>query len=359
MNIKRWPAIVVAVLLLIACGSPSVQTVARVDNVILTRQDLDQRIARIQKGLQAQPAQTQQPSTLDIERAIVGQFVQQNITLNVARQRGISITDKEVDNLINQFRTSISQSGGGTLDDAVQNQLGLPGGDSSEFRQFATSFVARQKLGETLVTTDTVRQQVTDQVMAEANKQVDQVHAAHILVETEADAQKVLDRLAQGQKFEDLAKELSKDTGSATNGGDLGWAQRGQFVPEFEKTIFDELKPGETTKTPVKSQYGYHIIKVIERAQRPSMTPEQAKQTIDQQISQQLSTQRQQALQKLIDDETAKAKSEGRLQAPDYPTPTPAPQPTEAPAPPGQAAGTPGPEQPTAAPGQTQPTTQP
>lgn len=358
MNIKRWMAIIGALLVLVACGTPVAQSVARVDNVILTRQDLDQRIARIQKGLQAQATQGQQqappPSPLEIERALVGQFVQQNLTLNVARQRGVSIADKDVDAQIAQFSASIGQSGS-TLDEAVQGQLGLPGGDSSEFRQFVSSFVARQRLGETLVTTDTVRQQVTDQVMGEANKTVDQVRAAHILVKTEDEAKQVLDRLAKGEQFDALAKELSQDTGSAPNGGDLGWASRGKFVAEFEKAIFDDLKPGELTKTAVKSQFGYHIIKVIERAQRPAMTPEQAQQTIEQSISQQLGTQRQQALQKLLDDERAKAKSEGRLVEPDYPTPTPAPAPTTAPEPaaPAPQDGT------TVAPEQVQPTAQP
>lgn len=352
MNIKRWMAIIGALLVLVACGSPVAQSVARVDNVMLTRQDLDQRIARIQKGLQAQPTQGTPPSQLDIERALVGQFIQQNLTLNIARQRGITISDKEIDDQIAQFRSSIGQNGS-TLDNAVQGQLGLPSGDSTEFRQFVSSFVARQRLGATLVTTDTVRQQVTDQVMAEANKTTDQVHAAHILVKTEAEAQQVIDRLNKGEQFDALAKELSQDPGSATSGGDLGWASRGQFVEAFDKAIFDELKPGEVTKTPVQTEYGYHVIKVIERAQRPAMTQEQAQQAIEQSLSQQISTQRQQAVNKLIDDEHQKAKAEGRLVEPDYPAategPTAPPEPT-APAPP---------ERPTLAPSQAQPTAQP
>lgn len=359
MNIKRWTAVVVAALVLVACGSPAVETVARVDNVVLSRQELDQRIARIQKGLQSQPAQGQQPSTQDIERQLVSGpngFVYQNLVLGLAHQRGITIEDKAVDDLIGQFRTSIGQSGNMTLDDAVQGQLGLPGAESSEFRQFVSSLLAQQKLGETLVTTDTVRQQVTDQIMAEASQKTEQVHSAHILVETQEQAQQVLDRLAKGEKFEDLAKELSKDTGSAANGGDLGWVGKGQFVPEFEKAIFEDLQPGEITKTPVQSQFGYHIIKVIERGERASMTEEQAQQLIEQSIGQQLQSQRQDALNKLIDAERTKAKAEGRLVEPTYPEPTPAP--SEQP----QSNGPP--EQPTVEPAQptgatAQPTTAP
>lgn len=352
MNIKRWMTIILAALVLVACGTPTSPTVARVDNVTLTRQELDQRIDRIMKAQQGQTQQ--QVSRLDLERAIVGQFVRQNITLGLARQRGIAITDQAIDTQIEQFRTNITQSGSTTLEDAVTGQLGLSGSNSPDFRQFVSWYLVQQQLGQTLVTTDTVRQQVTDQVMAEAHKTSDQVHSAHILVDTEAEAQQVLDRLAKGEKFEDLAKQLSKDTGSATNGGDLGWVGRGQFVPEFEKAIFDDLKPGETTKQPVKSQFGYHIIKVIERAERPAMTDEQAQQLIEQTVASQLQNDRQTALQKLIDDETAKAKAEGRLIQPDYPTPTPEPtQPPVTPEPQQQPA-----TQPTGEPA-TQPTSQP
>lgn len=63
--------------------------------------------------------------------------------------------------------------------------------------------------------------------------------------------------------FAALAKQYSDDTGSKDQGGDLGWASKGQFVPEFEKALFDQLKDGQITPQPVKSQYGYHIIKRI------------------------------------------------------------------------------------------------
>jgi parvulin-like peptidyl-prolyl isomerase len=167
-----------------------------------------------------------------------------------------------------------------------------------------------------------VRQQITDEIRPRLEQKTDQVHAAHILVETEEEAQQVLDRLAQGEQFEALASELSKDTGTAANGGDLGWVQKGQTVPEFEKAIFEDLKPGEITETPVQTQFGYHIIKVIERGERASITEEEAAQLIESNIEAQLRNQRQQALQQLIEEERAKARNEGRLVEPDYPDPT-------------------------------------
>ena len=350
MYLKRWMIGLVVALVLVACGSPAVQAVARVDNVTLTRQDLDQRITRIEQAFQKQPTQGQAPSRLDIEKQLVSGpngFIEQNLLLSLAKQKGVAVSDKEIDAIIGQFRAQIAQSGGGqSFDEVVQGALGLPGGDSSEFRQFASFFVARQKLAETLVTTDTVRQQVTDQVMAEASKQVLKGTVAHILIsvpegaDAAADtaaktkAEQVIERLNKGEDFAALAKELSDDPGSKDNGGVYENITQGQFVPEFDKAMFQDLKPGETTKTPVKTQFGYHIIKLISRSEGPAMTQEQAQQAIEQNIGQQLQQSRNDALQKLLDEERAKAKQEGRLVEPDYPEPTAAPQqaaPTNAP----------------------------
>lgn len=85
-------------------------------------------------------------------------------------------------------------------------------------------------------------------------------HARHILVENEADAKAIITKLKGGAKFDDLAKQ-SKDPGSAANGGDLGWADPEGFVPEFSKAM-TSLQKGAITETPVKTQYGYHVIKL-------------------------------------------------------------------------------------------------
>jgi parvulin-like peptidyl-prolyl isomerase len=324
---------VVTALALAACGSPVVgAAVARVDNVILSQQELDQRVKLAQEAStalatkQGQPA----PSEDQLKRTLVEQFVQENLVLNIARQRGVAINDKDVDELISQIRQNIQSNPAGlTIEDAVHAQLGLPGVEAPEFRQFISSLVAQRKLAETLVTTDTVRQDLTTQMMAQANQKSDQVHAAHILVETEDEAKKVLERLAKGEQFDALAKELSKDPGSGANGGDLGWIQKGQTVPEFDKAIFEDLKPGETTKTAVKTNFGYHIIKVLEREQRAAMTEEQAKQAIEQGIEQELQSRRSQALQQLIAGEREKAKAENRLVEPNYPDPTAEPAPAQ------------------------------
>lgn len=84
--------------------------------------------------------------------------------------------------------------------------------------------------------------------------------ARHILVEKEADAKAIIAKLKTGAKFEDLAKQ-SKDPGSAANGGDLGWAPASTYVKEFGDALA-KLKKGETTQTPVKTQFGWHVIRL-------------------------------------------------------------------------------------------------
>lgn len=93
-----------------------------------------------------------------------------------------------------------------------------------------------------------------------------EVRARHILVKTEDEAKAIIKKLEGGAKFEDLAKESSTD-GSAAQGGDLGYFGEGMMVPEFEKAAF-ALEVGGYTKEPVKSQFGYHIIKLEDKRQQ-------------------------------------------------------------------------------------------
>lgn len=98
-------------------------------------------------------------------------------------------------------------------------------------------------------------------------KTPERVTASHILITNESDeqaketAEKVRDRLVKGEKFEDLAHEFSADPGSAKKGGDLGVFGRGQMVPEFEAAVFSLEKAGSLSQ-PVKTQFGYHIIRL-------------------------------------------------------------------------------------------------
>lgn len=98
-------------------------------------------------------------------------------------------------------------------------------------------------------------------------KPEDEVQARHILVSSEDEAKKMLGRVEAGEDFAQLAKENSGDAGSKTQGGMLGYFGKGQMVPQFEEAAF-ALKKGEVSK-PVQSQFGWHVIKVEDRRQKP------------------------------------------------------------------------------------------
>lgn len=110
--------------------------------------------------------------------------------------------------------------------------------------------------------------------------------ARHILVEKEDEAKALIADIKKGAKFEDLAKKASKDPGSGANGGDLDWAAAGSYVPEFSGAM-TKLEKGQMTDTPIKSQFGFHIIRVddVREAQLPKL--EEVKPQISQQLQQQ------------------------------------------------------------------------
>jgi peptidyl-prolyl cis-trans isomerase C len=99
-------------------------------------------------------------------------------------------------------------------------------------------------------------------------------HVHHILVKTEAEAKKLIADLGKKAKFEDLAKKYSLDPGSAKNGGALDWSDRRAFVKEFSDALVS-MKKGETSTTPVKTQFGYHIIR-LDDTRQPKLPPLEA-----------------------------------------------------------------------------------
>jgi len=126
-------------------------------------------------------------------------------------------------------------------------------------------------------TTDEAMKKVYD----EASKQIaseQEVHARHILVETEDEAKSVAEELKKGADFAELAKKKSKDPG-ASDGGDLGFFTKEQMVPEFSAVAF-ALEPGKISD-PVKSQFGWHIIKVEEKRDRKPPSFDQVRSQIE------------------------------------------------------------------------------
>lgn len=181
--------------------------------------------------------------------------------------------DELLDQLIQ--RELVVQQGlkeGATVDDAVvaeqlnQIKQQQAGGDPAQFE----AFLAQTKIGsEENLTRLLGHDQIIEQMILKYTT-AEQVHARHILLSTEnisdtatikTEAEALLKQLEDGGDFAALAGERSDDPGSAANGGDLGWALRGMYVPEFDAAVF-AMQPGE--RRLVETQFGFHIIEVVE-----------------------------------------------------------------------------------------------
>ncbi|HKS17647.1 MAG TPA: peptidylprolyl isomerase [Bradyrhizobium sp.] len=155
--------------------------------------------------------------------------------------------------------------------------------NTDDFKKRLT-FVRSRLLMDSLLATEgkaATNDDAMKKVYEEASKQItgeQEVHARHILVETEDEAKAVKAELDKGADFAELAKKKSKDPG-ASDGGDLGFFTKEQMVPEFSTVAFT-LEPGKISD-PVKSQFGWHIIKVEEKRSRQAPAFDQVKGQIE------------------------------------------------------------------------------
>ncbi len=173
-----------------------------------------------------------------------------------AKKQKVTVSEKDIQNELNKY---YEQYGGEEAFNQVLAQNGLT------LDEVKKELVVNVKVTKLLKSRISVSEDEIKNYFEE-NKatfaQEKQVKASHILVDTEEKANEIKDKLAKGEDFAKLAKDNSKDTGSKENGGDLGFFGTGQMVKEFEEAAF-ALKAGEISE-PVKTQFGYHIIKVTE-----------------------------------------------------------------------------------------------
>jgi peptidyl-prolyl cis-trans isomerase C len=140
-----------------------------------------------------------------------------------------------------------------------------------------------------------------------------EIRAAHILVKTEDEAKAIIEQINKGADFAQLAKEKSIDTQSGKDGGELGWFSKDTMVKEFSDAAF-AMQRGDVSKTPVKSQFGWHIIKIEDSRMQIPPTLDQRKDEIRQVLA-------QEAAHKLVQDLIAGAKVD--YSKPDYKVPAP------------------------------------
>jgi len=160
-------------------------------------------------------------------------------------------------------------------------------GDSPEFKRKLAYFRDKLLLDDYLeqeakrAVTPEAEHAIFDQTV-KLMKPEEEVHARHILVDNEGDAKKIAARIKGGEDFAKVAAETSKDPGSKAEGGDLGWFTKERMVPDFANAAF-AMKPGQVSD-PVKSQFGWHVIKVEEKRTKPQPSFDELKDQIDQHI---------------------------------------------------------------------------
>jgi peptidyl-prolyl cis-trans isomerase C len=170
-------------------------------------------------------------------------------------------------------------------------------------KQAESEFVAEayvRKAIQPKITEDKIKQKYEE--LAAKYKPQDEVRASHILVKTEDEANDILKQLKGGADFAKLAGEKSQDKGSAKQGGDLGYFPQGAMVKPFADAAFG-MKPGDVSEKPVKTDFGYHIIKVVDRRKSAAPPLSEVHDQIANQIGQEMTAE-------LVKDIEAKAKIE-------------------------------------------------
>ncbi|MFO7173530.1 MAG: peptidylprolyl isomerase [Bacillota bacterium] len=212
--------------------------VATVNGEVITKQEL-------YDALVAQGG----PQTL--ERLIQDRLVRQE-----ARKAGVTVTAGEVQAEIDKIK---EQMGGEAQFQFVLGQYGMT---LEDLKQRVETNLYIKKILE-----PQIRQELTEEKLRqyfEEHKEDYEFRARHILVETEEEANQIVEQLKAGADFAALAKEKSKDTASAVKGGDLGFFGRGEMVPEFEEAVLTAPVGGDPQV--VKSAYGYHVVQVLMRS---------------------------------------------------------------------------------------------
>ncbi len=196
-----------------------------------------------------------------------------------SKAKNITITDADIDKELQKY---IEQYGGQA---AFEQALASSGYTMDAIKKNVKMNLTMVKLLEPEITiTDDELQKYFDENKSSFD-QPEKVKASHILVDTEEKAKEVKDKLAAGEDFAKLAAEYSSDTGTKDNGGDLGFFGKGEMVPEFEQVAFT-LEVGQVSE-PVKSDYGYHIIKVVEKQAAKEATFEASKAEVKDAVLQQ------------------------------------------------------------------------
>lgn len=265
-SLRPIVAAMLAAALLAACGGGGVPSgaVATVNGTEIPR-DLVERIVTAQmEGPQVPPDdEGREEAEAEVQRNVLTTLIAVEIVEQLAAGQDVEPSQEELEE---EFAAQIELAGGEEAFDGFLDTIGLT---EEEYRDVIVADLARREAIAaefgTEVSDDEVREAYEQQLEGSVNSR-------HILVESEDEAEEVLARLEDDEDFAELAVELSIDPGSGEQGGDLGPASPDQFVEEFGDALRDN-DPG-TVVGPVETEFGFHVIEVLEDPDFEELEPE-------------------------------------------------------------------------------------
>lgn len=290
--------------------------VARINGVDIKKDELLTEA----KEMQARFAQANRGAVPPLDdkfyKQILDGMIAQKLLLAEAAREGVTVSDEDV-------KTQVAALRGRFPDQAAfENALKTEGMTEQELLKTLREEAVIQKYVGTKIfnsvqVTDQAARQFYDQNQDKMQRP-ERVHAKHVLIgvqpnasaedkqKARAKAEDVLKRAKAGEDFGKLASENSDDPGSKVQGGDLSWFSRGQMVPPFDQAVFALAKPNDLSDV-VETQFGYHVIQLVEK-QGPSAVPfEEAKPRIDQMLKQQQAGKR-------LQDRVEELKKKGKVE---------------------------------------------
>jgi len=269
-------------------GSQDEGVAATVNGTNITTAQLDQAATNLQNQyVQYYQSMGQDTSTLftgasgamlkeNVKASALQTLIRDAIYAQQAKKYDVSVSSRDIDDSFTQQYNDLLKQYSLT-EDQLSSYLSGQGETLAQFKQQMRANVETQLRNKalqdavvgTINPTDTELEGYFEKNISNYATP-EQIRASHILVADQATADKLYNELENGADFATLAKEYSTDTGTKDKGGDLGWFSRGQMVQEFEDAAFALKNVGDISK-PVKTQYGYHIIKLT--GQKPAHTP--------------------------------------------------------------------------------------
>ncbi|MDI6705074.1 MAG: SurA N-terminal domain-containing protein [Bacillota bacterium] len=281
--------VIILALVLGACGivrkDPEVDknsAVAKVNGQIITKEEFNQKFELYKSSYEQQYGKDIWNKDIEgkkfidvVKEQVVEKLILDRLILEAADKQGIAVTQEEVSDEIASIKEYFED------EQKYLDFLTSQGMTEEQFADQVKKDLIITKYRDKLVEDVTVSEKEVEDYYNENIKEFkkDRVKASHILLDTKEDAEKILERLKNGEDFSDLAEQYSVDPSAKSNKGDLGYFGYGDMVKPFEEAAF-ALEKGEISGI-VETQFGYHIIKVFDKEIVDPIPFEEAKQEIN------------------------------------------------------------------------------